>query len=226
MVLWRYLRRRYNLCMAISFFNRVTSREPKSDGVHGHTLLLNYLEDKELTDWNAIVEIGSTRESIEGQGSTKKIAEFAKLRGIQFISVDMDLDQTEQAQFLFKEMQCGFSAVNAKGEVFLESYSAELTCVYLDAFDYDHGQHSIKRKDAYMRILGVEITNENAAKMHLECAKAIVERAEVKIIGIDDTWRNHGRYFGKGALAVPYFLQHSFKIVKKSNLALVLEKKI
>jgi hypothetical protein len=211
--------------MVLSFFNKVTSREPKSDGVHGHTLLLNYLGDKDLSDWKSIVEIGSTRESIEGQGSTKIIAHFAKQRGLHFISVDMDPDQTERAQSLFKAMQLDFSAIHAKGEEFLKSYSGELTCIYLDAFDYDHGQHSSKRKDAYMRLLGVEITNENAAKMHLECAKAIVNKAEVKIIGIDDTWRNYGRYFGKGALAVPYLLQHSYKIVEKSNLALVLERR-
>jgi len=203
---------------------KIRSKEPKFDGIHGHKLLLDYLVSQKNLKLGLLVEIGSTREDIQGQGSTKEFAEFTKRHGIKFISVDMDELQTKKAQDAFKNIGGECLAINAKGEDFIRTYPGDISAIYLDAFDYDHGNHSQERKERYSQILNLSITNANSAQMHLECAKSIVDRGEVEIIAIDDTWRNMGMYLGKGAKAVPFLLSNSYSIVSKSNMALILKR--
>jgi hypothetical protein len=75
------------------------SQKAKSE--HGHELLLAYLRQHLpllMPDFYGrkpiLIEIGTTRENISGQGSTRKIAEFCIANGLHFITVDMDSHNT------------------------------------------------------------------------------------------------------------------------------------
>lgn len=196
---------------------------------HGHALLIRLLPGVARRAGNGhVVEVGTTREKLPGQGSTVLIARQASKLRLPFVTVDMDPANTEQAR---KDLAgiAGASAVTAKGEEYLGAFTGPIVAAYLDAFDIAHGMHSAYRIDRYRQFLATDITNEASSRMHLECAMALVSRlVPAGLIVIDDTWwageGNDGAWAGKGSTAVPWLLGRGFEIVGRTRTAVALER--
>ncbi|MEP2742515.1 MAG: FkbM family methyltransferase [Bauldia litoralis] len=190
---------------------------------HGHRELMAVLAKEALNKpgsmaGKTLVEVGTTRERVDGQGSTQKLAVFTAMLGMRFVSVDMDPENTESADPVVKLLNPAAVVVTAKGEDYLAAMDAPIDYVYLDAFDFDHKGHSARRRERYKRNLGVDIVDEACWLMHLQCAYAIAEKmAKGGIVTIDDTWTDtEGEFAGKGKLAVPFLLTKGFEIVSRT----------
>ncbi|MFO1337515.1 MAG: hypothetical protein U1F53_04650 [Burkholderiaceae bacterium] len=199
---------------------------------HGHELLLAYLRtfvpDLRRADPGralTFVEIGTTREDVPSQGSTRKIAEFCRSQGIDFVTVDMDPQNARMAQRLFDAMGVGFRAVSMKGEDYLRERRTPVDFVFLDAYDFDHGQHSELRQSRYRKFLGSPIEERACHQMHLECAQALDGLlSDDGLVCVDDTWLEGDSWTAKGTLAVPYLLNHGFELVMAKHRAVLLRR--
>ena len=197
---------------------------------HGHALLLSWLHkhEKEIkaeTDARipVMIEIGSTRENLPDQGSTRKLAMACKELGLHFITVDMDPHNSRMAAELFTKLEVPFEAVTEKGEDYLRNYSGVFDYIFLDAYDFDHGQHSELRQSRYRKFLGEPINDDECHRMHLDCAEAIVAKLALKgVVCLDDTWLDEGKWTAKGTLAMPYLLANGFQLLDVRNRAALL----
>ena len=173
-----------------------------------------------------IIEIGTTRELRPPQNSTQKLAIFASAMDMRFVTVDMDPDNTKAAERILPFLNPAADAQTKKGELFLKTYAGALDYVYLDAFDFDHDQHSDKRRQRYQEFLNTDINDEECWLMHKLCAETIIERMpEGGIVALDDTWRDSdGVLQGKGKLAAPLLLQNGFKMVAETKDTLCLKR--
>lgn len=198
---------------------------------HGHELMIRTLRRERRQQGEAmkgrwLVEVGSTREELPGQGSTARLAAICQRYGLRFTTVDMDPENTQQAAATLARFGDGFEAVNMKGEDFLASCERGVYYCYLDAFDIDHGHHSVERQRRYKKHLGVSIENELCWEMHLACARALVERMpNGGIVVFDDSWRDGRSWQGKGHLAIPYLLEHGFEIIGLTRNAVALQRR-
>ncbi len=187
-------------------------REVMPPNEHGHHVFNLLLELMDIC--GPVVEIGATREKLEGQGSTEKIAALCQRRGLSFVSVDMDPDNVAQAARDLARYGPACRAVRARGEDYLAHANDEIAALYLDAFDIDHDGHSEKRRRAYADHLGVEIGDDACHHMHLDAAAAALRKLTPRcLVVVDDTWRTTDGFTGKGALAVPYLLARGFVVV-------------
>jgi len=215
----------------LSFYEQSQSAE-REKKEHGHEVLLNYLKSYQLDETSQIegrqplmIEIGTTREKVPGQGSTRKLAEFCKLSGLHFITVDMDPHNTHQAAIMFEKLGSNFEAVNQKGEDFLREYDGKMDFVFLDAYDFDHGKHSKLRQSRYEKYLGGPIDEQKCHQMHLECAQSVLTKLSINgVVCLDDTWLEDGRWCAKGTLAVPYLLDNGFELIKARNRSVLLRR--
>lgn len=196
---------------------------------HGQDLLLTYLQNNLKTIKSnfsqppVIIEIGTTREQVPGQGSTKQFAEFCKNNGFHFITVDMDPHNTQTAAKMFREMQTEFQAINMAGENYLREYDGFFDFVFLDAYDFDHGQHSEIRQQRYIKYMGGKIDESQCHKMHLDCAESIVKKLyKGGLVCFDDTWLEDGKWTAKGTTAMPFLLDNGFYVLEKRNRAALL----
>lgn len=199
--------------------------EPGQPTPHGHGLLQRLLPEvaARARRRGTVIEIGTTREKLPGQGSTVILAGLAAKLGLPFMTVDMDPANTEQALADLAGIPDA-RAVTAKGEDFIATLEEPILAAYLDAFDIQHGQHSEYRIDRYRQFLGTEITNEGASEMHLACAEALIPRLMPGgLIVIDDTWKEGNGYAGKGRTAVPALLKRRFEIVAQTKTAVALQ---
>ncbi|HUG30650.1 MAG TPA: hypothetical protein VMQ65_09095 [Candidatus Limnocylindria bacterium] len=197
---------------------------PQAATPHGHGLMESLLpEVASRARRGSLVEIGSTREKLPGQGSTVVLAGLAAKLGLPFITVDMDPANTEQAQADLTDYP-GAQALTARGEEFIATFGGPIVAAYLDAFDIQHGKHSAYRIDRYRRFLGTEITNAASSEMHLACAEALIPRlVPGGLVVIDDTWSEDDGYAGKGSTAVPALLQRGFTIIGRTRTAIALQ---
>lgn len=145
------------------------------------------------------IEIGSER----GEGSTEYLKEYCTDRNIPFYSVDID-PQVE-------------GVIKSDGADWLRSFNNPIKYAYLDNFDYIfkdvEKEWWIKDQVEHYKKLGVEMTNENSEKAHLEQARLIHDLSVYNaLIVIDDTW---GSYEGKGARAVPFLLKNGWRIINE-----------
>jgi hypothetical protein len=202
----------------------------QSKVAHGHDLLISYcrknwielssnVSDRELV----LIEIGSTRENVPGQGSSRIIANFCKEKHINFISVDMDPHNTTMAQKLFLSLKTNFKAINMKGEDYLRGFEGAMDFVFLDAYDFDHGKHSALRQSRYEKYLGSNINDTECHRMHLDCAQSVAKKLSPHgLICVDDTWLENGCWTAKGTLAMPYLLANGFEVLEARNRAALL----
>jgi hypothetical protein len=197
---------------------------------HGHELLISaaqkYAERlrKECIGRKPVViEIGTTRESAAGQGSTRRLADFCRKEKFHFITVDMDSACTEMAKQMFQHNNYPFEAVHSKGEDFLAGYQGPVDCIFLDAYDFDHGKHTELRQSRYEKFLGSRIVETDCHRMHLECAKQVVAKAQPwTLVCLDDTWLNLGRWTAKGTLAVPFLFEKGYNFLDIRNKAVLM----
>lgn len=199
---------------------------------HGHDLLIDYLKEncqqlQQLEASLTMVEIGTTREDIPGQGSTLQLANLCHELGINFITVDMDPNNSLLAESAFSAQELNAKAVNQKGEDFLREFPSPLDFVFLDAYDFDHGMHSELRQSRYKKYLGANIDEEKCHQMHLDCAESLIEKlSDYGVICIDDTWQDDkGDWTAKGTTAVPFLLKSGFEIIEARNRAVLMKRK-
>jgi FkbM family methyltransferase len=189
---------------------------------HGHELLARLLPDVAAGRRGFVVEVGTTREKLPGQGSTVVLAELAAKLRLSFVTVDMDPANTEQARLDLARIPTA-RAETAKGEEFLATFDQPIVAAYLDAFDIQHGMHSEERVQRYRQHLGTDITNAAASAMHLAAAEALRPwLVPGGLVVIDDTWADGAGYAGKGRDAVPALLAGGFAIVGTTDSAIAL----
>ena len=170
-----------------------------------------------------LLEIGTTRESCSGQGSTRRLAEFCHSQGFHFITVDMDRANTDLAAQMFRENNYPFEAVHSKGEDFLSNYRGTIDMAFLDAYDFDHGKHSELRQSRYEKFLGSRIDESECHRMHLECSRRLLPLAAPwMLMCVDDTWLHEGRWTAKGTLAVPHLLENGYHFLDIRNRSVLL----
>jgi hypothetical protein len=146
---------------------------------------------------------------------------------MNFITIDVDPQNTKRAGQLLRYINPVAKAVTARGENYLRLYEETFDFIYLDAFDCDHGKHSQKRQDRYRELLQTDINDEACWKMHEACAQAINAKMRVGgIVVLDDTWMDaDGQYAGKGKLALPLLLANGFEIIAKTRMTVALRRK-
>lgn len=198
---------------------------------HGHDLLLSALT-QHLAGYKSavaprqpvLVEIGTTREDVPGQGSTRKIALFCKQHGLGFVTVDMDPHNSLLAREMFQQIGTPqFEAITAKGEDYLRQHSGPFDFVFLDAYDFDHGKHSEIRQSRYEQFLGSRIDEQQCHQMHLDCAQSVQAKLTPHgLVCVDDTWLENGQWVAKGTLAMPYLLANQFDLLEARNRAALL----
>ena len=194
---------------------------------HGHSLLLAHLEaHPPVADERrrVLIEIGTTRETVPGQGSTEKLATRCAELDMDFITVDMDPRNGRLAQRMFRRLGYPFRAVTAKGEDFLAQWSGPIDYCFLDAYDFDHGKHSELRQSRYESFLGSRIEDEACHRMHYDCASTLIEKmAPGGVICFDDTWTDaDGHWTAKGKTAMPLLLENGFRLLEARNRAALL----
>lgn len=197
---------------------------------NGHELLLQYLHahgdalrrkapERQLV----LIEIGTTREDVPGQGSTRKLAEYCLKHSMHFITVDMDPHNSRMATETFAKLGASFEAVTMKGEDYLRDRDGPIDLVFLDAYDYDHGMHSTLRQSRYERFLGARIDEQACHQMHLDCAQSLVGKLwKHGVVCVDDTWNIGEGWTAKGTLAVPYLIEHGFGLLDERNKAVLM----
>ncbi|MGM0695018.1 MAG: hypothetical protein ACQEUN_16700 [Pseudomonadota bacterium] len=213
-------------------YHKIRGASEKSQQ-HGHDLLIDYLKEHSagIHEGNGaspvMIEVGTTRENVPGQGSTLQLASIAKRQGIRFISVDMDPHNSRWAKFNLDLLGVPGETVTEKGEIFLKEFPGNIDYAFLDAYDYDHGKHSALRQQRYEKYLGSEIDEIHCYQMHLECARSLVKKLSPDgVICIDDTWQNEeGKWTAKGTQAVPFLLDNDFTIVEARNRAVLMRRK-
>jgi hypothetical protein len=198
------------------------------DSSHGHDLLVDYLTShpERFAAGITFIEIGTTREQLQSQGSTSILAELCNRRNYHFLTVDMDEHNGRMANEMFQRNGYPFKAISAKGEDFLHQWQGEFHIVFLDAYDFDHGGHSDLRQSRYKKFLGSKIDQEACHQMHLDCATAIHDKLAVNgIVCVDDTWLDEkGHWTAKGTLAIPFLIDNGFSIIEQRNNAVLLER--
>lgn len=205
----------------------------KRDIQHGHDVLLKYLEENlhnigERADARrrVLIEIGTVRENVPGQGSTKILAEYCMRHNLHFITVDMDPHNSRMANDMFMRLNMPFEAITMKGEDYLREYPGEFDFLFLDAYDFDHGMHSELRQSRYIKMLGAPINDDACHQMHLECAHAVVEKlASDGLVCFDDTWLENDQWVAKGTSAMPWLLSHGFEVIEARNRAALLKRR-
>lgn len=207
--------------------------ESNEKSQHGHAVLLAHMKGhldalRQQSGGRTLIliEIGSTRENVPGQGSTRIIADYCQTEKVDFITVDMDPHNTASAASMFKSMGTSFKAVNQKGEDFLREYEGDMDFVFLDAYDFDHGKHSELRQSRYEKFLGSRIDETECHQMHLDCAQSVHAKLSPHgLVCVDDTWLVDGKWTAKGTLAMPYLLGNGFELVDARNRAALLRRK-
>lgn len=205
---------------------------PPDAGQHGQALLLAELAQNPplpLADGRRriMIEIGTTRETVPGQGSTRQLALLCAELGIDFVTVDMDPANSRRAARMFRRLGLPFTAVTAKGEDYLASFEGRIDYVFLDAYDFDHGKHSELRQARYEQFLGSRINDADCHRMHLDCARTLAEKLSPDgLICFDDTWTDEaGAWTAKGKTAMPFLLENGFALVEARNRAALLRPK-
>ena len=175
------------------------------------------LLDSENVGW--FVEIGTSRNGDDG--STRTIAAWAARFGQQLYTVDIDSDNIN---FVLKQGITNIKTWTGSGEQFLQCFPENLgpiSFLYLDNFDWDwhpdKTEYFVLEQQIRYKELGLEMTNVNSQRAHLEqMIAALPLMAEQSIVVLDDTWYNKwwGHYSGKGGAVIPYLLSKDYSILE------------
>jgi hypothetical protein len=175
----------------------------------------------------AIVEIGSQRHMQEG--STKGLCDLAQQHKVAFYTVDFSSKISEIAKKMVGE-----SAINDDGAKFLSKFDKKISMLYLDNYDIvwsqKHLESLITRSGQVYKEKEIDISDSGAqnlmsARVHLDQAIAAVPLLTSKcIVAVDDTvYRKKDNFWwGKGALAVPYFLMAGLRVLLVEERGVIL----
>jgi hypothetical protein len=201
-----------------------------SKGAHGHSVFLEICREKLpdlLQEWTRerpwIVEVGCSREIIEGQNSTAQLLELARELELPFAGIDLDHGNIAALKRDYEESNASW--ITGKGEEELQTWGKPIAACYLDAYDFWHTSHSELRQKAYVDTYGSEINDAECHTMHLDAARHCTRLIPPDgILGLDDTWREDNQWVGKGALAMPWLLDHGWQLLSSANRSIVLLK--
>ena len=179
-----------------------------------------------------IVEIGSAREVKESASSTEYFFNLSRDLNKVFWSVDLSESSFRKAAEITVDR-----AVKSDGAIFLRNYrrwsANKISILYLDNYDVVYNESHLSSLlsrvgDVYATYYDCIISNEKSAEVHLEQAEASLSvLAKTCLVCIDDTKLLPSRlYWGKGARAVPYFLQNGFSVVTSGADGLLLGRAI
>ena len=170
---------------------------------------------------SVIVEIGSARTKEFQDSSTFFFENLSIKYDTDFFTIDFSDEVIDSIPNTFSQIK-----LKESGEVFLKNYSnyskKKIGILYLDNFDIIYNE---KHKKSLLSRVGdtyskknIDLTNENSAKVHLEQLKLSLKYLHSKAhIIIDDTSFRQNKWFGKGALCVPYLLENGFQISLKNE---------
>lgn len=201
-------------------------------GANAYDIIMDYTD---ILDECAVVESGSCRLG-SGEQSSTFFAGFIQSRlKTKFYTFDIN----EGSQFglnRFTElMPDRYHVINGSFSEHVNLIKEPIAFAYIDSFDYippDSREMDwmIQMIEQY-KSAGLELTNENSAKVHLEQTKLVAEKAASKcVILFDDTWEIstgqtfagcdyydaiHPDWYGKGATAVPWLLERGWKLIPK-----------
>jgi hypothetical protein len=212
---------------------RPSKKEHKSKG---HELILKHtsLIFSNINHGEYILEIGSDRDA----GSTFYISKLANKYGLNFTTVDIDINATTRSEKILKKINKDFKAVNDYGENFLREFTCPVRLVYLDAFDIPGPWHSDEVIKAYAD-RNMQMTLENCQKMHYDCAVSISEKMPVggfvcfdDVNPVDDSGNlifdkispDYKKWSGKGATAIPYLIEKGFEIIDNKRACALLKR--
>ena len=199
-----------------------------SKGVHGHAVFIEICREKlpaMLQSWTGerpwLVEVGCSREIIEGQDSTVQLLALATELGLPFAGIDLDHANIEVLERDYKDYNATW--ITGKGEEILHTWNRPIAACYLDAYDFWHASHSKLRQKVYMENYGSEISDAECHTMHLKtvnhCSRLIPQGG---LLGLDDTWVENDCWAGKGALALPWLLEQGWDLLSSANRGTVL----
>lgn len=158
---------------------------------------------------NIVVEIGSEN----GEGSSLWLYDWAKQRGIEFYSVDVEHRLRERTYPYVNWVVAESGSSWCKN--ILPSLNKTIKVLYLDNFDWIWDSNDIapycQTQIENYAARGVVMNNQNCQAEHrlqLEYCLPYLDKQAVVIM--DDTFYNNGTWDGKCATAVPLLLEHGF----------------
>lgn len=201
-----------------------------SKGAHGHADFIQICREKlpvlmqdRTGERPWIMEIGCSREIIEGQNSTVQLLALAKELNLPFAGIDLDRANIEALERDYKEFNATW--ITGKGEEELQTWDKPVAACYLDAYDFWHASHSELRQKVYMESYGSEINDAECHTIHLEAARLCSQLIPPGgLLGLDDTWIENDLWAGKGALALPWLLDQGWQLLSCANRGTVLLK--
>jgi hypothetical protein len=205
-------------------------------GASAHVLLDKYKD--QVSNLN-ILEIGAEPLFHEsGDGSTKYFADFVQSNpSATLTSIDLNTDMYEGNIEYIEEHN--LQRINCYNTDYTNIVEGKYGFIYLDNFDYlppgcETDDWCVRQQQTYIQEYGVECTNENSAKAHLEQAWYLQDYvADRCVILFDDTFlieqcgthepgfqrgRNNGftypesGWYGKGATAVPWLMDNGWTL--------------
>jgi hypothetical protein len=202
----------------------------------GHELIIQHKSEifNNSKAGEYVIEIGSDRDG----GSTCHIAKLAKKYGLNFTTVDIDINATARAGKVIRKINKDFKAVNDFGEKFLSEFIGPIRLVYLDAFDIPGNWHSRKVIESY-HDRNLQMTLENCHKMHYDCAASLSEKMIVggfvcfdDVNPVDDQGKlifdrvspDYKKWSGKGATAIPFLIENGFEVIDNRRACALLKR--
>ena len=197
-------------------------------GVHGHADFIAVCYERLpqlLEGWTGerpcIVEVGCSREIIEGQNSTVQLLKLAKELNIPFIGIDLDQENIHALKRDYSDYNATW--IVGKGEKVLQGLNKSIAAIYLDAYDFWHTSHSDFRQKSYLEFYGSQINDTECYAMHLEATHNSSKHIPPGgLIGLDDTWLEDDQWVGKGALALPWLVEQGWELLSSANRGTVL----
>jgi len=201
-----------------------------SKGAHGHAEFIRICRERLpelLSNWDGekpwVVEVGCSREIIEGQNSTAQLLAIANELSLPFAGIDLDQDNIAALKRDYGGL--GTQWIAGKGEDELVSWHHPIAACYLDAYDFWHTSHSDLRQESYLRNYGAQINDQECHQMHIQAAQQATRIIPIGgVLGLDDTWFENDQWAGKGTLALPWLLEHGWQLISQANRGTVLVK--
>jgi len=170
-------------------------------GTSGYT----YVDEVSFEDGEVIFEVGSTRE----EGSTGFLANYAPV-----VSVDID----DAASMRARDIP-NVTAVNDLAENVVAEWPKDtpIRFAWLDGHDWPYAHHPPSdwegQRQQYLA-RGQEYSMEASAQSHLTIVQHLAQHIPPDgVIAFDDTWEVPDGFDGKGKTAVPWLLEHGFRLV-------------
>jgi hypothetical protein len=153
------------------------------------------------------VEVGTERK----HGSTSWLAEYLKDKCDSFFTIDIDPAQAHK----FEDRNDVKPLTGKAEDVLASPYIEDISFSYMDGYDIEL-EDNLHRWNVQYKSQGYEDghTMKGCAMSHLKQAVIISEKSvDGCVVIFDDTIFKWHTIFGKGSLAVPYFISQGFGVV-------------